>query len=142
MFHRKVYPENTINAKDFIKSSKDKIKNVPHDYCHEDDNGEPTNPDKGRRFHSDTKSTKWSQHCETNWNPLQRRLSCSTSTGNNEHWIKTDAECKYYISLACNSSYTNTSTHINLTKIFHQHHYMYSLCLLSNTYNIEYKLPK
>ncbi|XP_027351163.1 protein LAZY 1-like [Abrus precatorius] len=72
MFHRKVYPESPTNAKEFAKSHKGKSKNVPHEYIHEYDN--------------------WSQHCKTNWNPLQHGLICSSSIGNNEHWIKTDAE--------------------------------------------------
>ncbi|MED6124002.1 hypothetical protein PIB30_054897 [Stylosanthes scabra] len=92
MFHRKVYPENTTTAKDFTKPNKDKIKDASHDCCHEYQNRDPTNPDKGRRANSDTKSTKRSQICEPNWNPPQDGLSCSTSTANNEHWIKTDAE--------------------------------------------------
>lgn len=102
MFHRKVYPENTINAKNCIKTHKGK---VPHDCFHEYDNGDTTNPDPGRRFHSDSKSRKWSQHCKNNWNPPQHGLSCGSSTGNNEHWIKTDAECKYYIFPECKSSH-------------------------------------
>ncbi|TKY63041.1 hypothetical protein E2542_SST12906 [Spatholobus suberectus] len=92
MFHRKVYPESPINGKDFIKSHKGKIKNVTHECFYEYDNGNSTTPDKGKRFHSDTKSRKWSLHCMTNWNPAQHGLICSSSTGNNEHWIKTDAE--------------------------------------------------
>ncbi|PNY07606.1 hypothetical protein L195_g004107 [Trifolium pratense] len=86
-FHRKVYPEDTINAKSVTKSHKGKIKNVPRDCFDEYDNGDTPNPD--------SKSKKWSKHCETNWNPPQDGLSCSGMTGNNEHWIKTDAECKF-----------------------------------------------
>ncbi|XLS62415.1 hypothetical protein HN51_016643 [Arachis hypogaea] len=96
MFHRKVYPENTVTAKDFAKPNKDKIKDASHDCCHEYQNRDPTNPDKGRRVNSDTKSTKSSPNCEPIWNPPQDGLSCSTSTTNNEHWIKTDAECNYF----------------------------------------------
>ncbi|KAH1077071.1 hypothetical protein GYH30_052540 [Glycine max] len=92
MFHKKVYPESPVDGKDCIQSHKGKIKNVPHEYFQEYENGKFTNPDKGKRFHSDTKSRKWSQHCMTNWNPPQHGLICSSSTGNNEHWIKTDAE--------------------------------------------------
>lgn len=79
-FHRKVHPEDTINAKSVTKSHKDKIKNLPRE-C-------------------------FDEHCEINWNPPQDDLCCSGSTGNNEHWIKTDAECKYYISLESNYSST------------------------------------
>lgn len=113
MFHRKVHPENSMNAKDFIKSHKGKINNVPDDCCHEYDDGDPRNPEKSR-FHSDTKSRKWSQHCKTNWKPIQDGVSCSSSTGKNEHWIKTDAECKYYI-LVCN---LHTLPHRNLIRIY------------------------
>jgi len=113
LFHRKVYPESPINGKDGIKSHKDEIQNVSHEFFHEYDNGKPTNPDKGKRFHPDTRSREWSQHCMTNWNPPQLGQICSSSTGNNEHWIRTDAECKYYINLECNSSHTN------LISIFH-----------------------
>ncbi|KEH21973.1 WRKY transcription factor-like protein [Medicago truncatula] len=79
-FHRKVHPEDTLNAKSVTKSHKDKIKNLPRE-C-------------------------FDEHCEINWNPPQDDLCCSGSTGNNEHWIKTDAECKYYISLESNYSST------------------------------------
>nr|KYP40927.1 hypothetical protein KK1_037720 [Cajanus cajan] len=99
MFNRKVYPESLINGKDFIKSDKGEIKNLPPESFHEYNNENSTNPEKGKRFQSDTKSRKWSQHYKTNWNPPQPGLICSSSTGNNEHWIKTDAECKYYIFL-------------------------------------------
>ncbi|ESW33661.1 hypothetical protein PHAVU_001G088600 [Phaseolus vulgaris] len=92
LFHRKVYPESPINGKDGIKSHKDEIQNVSHEFFHEYDNGKPTNPDKGKRFHPDTRSREWSQHCMTNWNPPQLGQICSSSTGNNEHWIRTDAE--------------------------------------------------
>lgn len=111
MFHRKVYPESPIKGKDFIKYHKDKIKTVPHECFREYDNGSSTNPDKGKRFHSDAKSRQWSQHCMTNFNPPQHGQICSSSTGNNEHWIKTDADCKYYIFLEYNSLHTHTHTH-------------------------------
>ncbi|CAL0322976.1 unnamed protein product [Lupinus luteus] len=90
MFHRKVYPDNSENAEDFIKSNKDKINTVPSEFFNEYDNGDPTDPEKCTGFHSDKNSRKWSQHCK----PLQHGVSCSNSTGNNEHWIKTDADCK------------------------------------------------
>ncbi|XP_058760365.1 protein LAZY 1-like isoform X2 [Vicia villosa] len=67
-FHRKVYPEDTMNAKSVAKSHKGKIKNIPCDI------GETTNTDPGRRFHSG--GTSKNEH----W------------TGKNEHWIKTDTE--------------------------------------------------
>lgn len=126
MFHRKVHPVNTIDEKNHVKSHKGKIKNTPQDCFQEYDNGDPANPEFGRRFDSDAKSGKWSQDCKTNWNPPQHGLSCSSSTGNNEHWIKTDTECKYYIALECNS-------HTSLINIFHQHliivHALLFLCL-------------
>ncbi|XP_058761104.1 protein LAZY 1-like isoform X2 [Vicia villosa] len=82
-FHRKVYPEDTMNAKSVTKSHKGKIKNLPCDI------GETTNTDPGRRFHSGGMSKKWFKDCETNWN---HSLNCGSSTGKNEHWIKTDTE--------------------------------------------------
>ncbi|KAL2320327.1 hypothetical protein Fmac_029296 [Flemingia macrophylla] len=92
MFHRKVYPESLINGKDFIKSNEGIIENIPPECFHGYDNENSTNPYKGKRFHSDTKSSKRSQHCMANWNPPQHGLIRNSSTGNNEHWIKTDAE--------------------------------------------------
>ncbi|CAJ1788447.1 unnamed protein product [Sphenostylis stenocarpa] len=93
MFHRKVYPEiPIINGKDCIKPQNGEIQNVSQKCFHEYDNGKSTNPDKGKRFHSDTKSREWTQHCMTDWNPPQVGLICSSSTGHNEHWIRTDAE--------------------------------------------------
>ncbi|KAK7395930.1 hypothetical protein VNO78_16546 [Psophocarpus tetragonolobus] len=105
MFHRKVYPEGPINGKDCI-SHKGKTQNAPHECFREYANQKLTNPDKGKKTHSDTQSRKWFQHCMNNWNPPLNGLICSSSTGNNEHWIKTDTECKYYIYLECNSIYS------------------------------------
>ncbi|XP_047163608.1 protein LAZY 1-like [Vigna umbellata] len=113
LFHRKVYPESPINGKDCIKSHKDEIQYVSHKFFHEYDNRKSTNPDNGKKFHPDTKSREWSQQRMINWNQPQLGQICSSSTGNNEHWIRTDAECKYYIHLECNSSHTN------LINIFH-----------------------
>ncbi|CAI8612092.1 unnamed protein product [Vicia faba] len=70
-FNRKVYPKDTMNAKSVAKSYKGKIKNLSCDI------GDTTNTGK---------------HCETNWNHI---LNCGGSTGKNEHWIKTDTECKF-----------------------------------------------
>ncbi|OIW02959.1 hypothetical protein TanjilG_13596 [Lupinus angustifolius] len=76
MFQRKVYPDNSENTEDLVKSQKDKMKSVPNELLNEYDNGEAT--EKSTRFDSDKNSRKWSQQCNSN--------------GNNEHWIKTDAD--------------------------------------------------
>ncbi|KAF7801735.1 protein LAZY 1-like [Senna tora] len=94
MFHRKVYPENSVSAKEIIASQKGTTTNVPHDFCNGYDTGDPTFPDKGRKYCSEFKSRKWSQNCKKNSNPPQHELSYSSSSGNREHWIKTDEECK------------------------------------------------
>ncbi|KAF7819400.1 protein LAZY 1-like [Senna tora] len=94
MFHRKVYPENSIKAKDFNNSHKGKIEKVPHDHSHVF-TGDPARIDKSRIFCPESRSRKWSQHCETNWIPPKYQPNCISADGNREHWIKTDADCKF-----------------------------------------------
>ncbi|KAI4348334.1 hypothetical protein L6164_009069 [Bauhinia variegata] len=93
MFHRKVHPENCVNAKDLIKSQKGKIKSGPHDCYPGNDTGDPTYPNK--RLPPESISRKGSQHSKTKRNPTQHGFNCNSSCGNREQWIKTDTECKY-----------------------------------------------
>lgn len=95
MFHRKVYPENSVNAKENMETHKGKSKNILHGCCNGYDTGDPTCPDKGRKSRSESNSRKWLQNCKKNGNPTQHGLGYSSSGGNKEYWIKTDEECKY-----------------------------------------------
>ncbi|KAI4350491.1 hypothetical protein L6164_004942 [Bauhinia variegata] len=93
MFHRKVYPENCMNAKACIKSQKGKIKSDLHDCCHGNDTGDPTCPDKSAKgLAPASKSRKWSTHWKAKWNQPQRGFYRNCSSGKREHWIKTDSE--------------------------------------------------
>ncbi|XP_052290850.1 protein LAZY 1-like [Citrus sinensis] len=66
MFHRKIHPEKSIAEKE-LKSRTNKIKSSPYE---------------GIEYHKIEKMLS------------QYGLRGSTSSGNREHWIKTDADCK------------------------------------------------
>ncbi|WCJ40164.1 Protein LAZY 1 [Euphorbia peplus] len=85
MFHRKVHPENSLSEKEYtkfdleIKETMDPQVNLVHQ--DEDSEEFPPWPNSMEEMQS-YENLKQSQH----------DLSCIDSSGNNEHWIKTDAE--------------------------------------------------
>lgn len=102
MFHRKIYPENSTE-KECIKLHRKKIKgstSCAGGYAAAD--GGPEHSDKSKkRFPQGSKSKEGAQYYMTNMKWPQFGLSSSTSSGNREHWIKTDADCKYQLYSTC-----------------------------------------
>ncbi|KAL5860717.1 hypothetical protein ACOSQ4_002013 [Xanthoceras sorbifolium] len=91
MFHRKIHPQKTAAGKEFAKSQKSTTTITPCDGGNI--SGGLMHLDKDRRnFPQESKSNGWTQYCKNNKMLLQDGLSCSTSSGNKEHWIKTDAD--------------------------------------------------
>ncbi|KAK1566664.1 hypothetical protein Q3G72_002585 [Acer saccharum] len=93
MFHRKIHPEKTVAEKEFAKSHKSKT-NTPYDDGYVG-RGLMLLDKDNRGFPQGSKSKEWAQYCKNNKKLLQDGISCNTSSGNKEHWIKTDADCKY-----------------------------------------------
>lgn len=98
MFHRKVHPENSTVPQQ--KSSKhQKAENrkkiiYKGDHNHGDQDQVP--PDEEIMSYPKRSLSKESiRRYKNQSTPLQFTLSSSDSNGNREHWIKTDADCKY-----------------------------------------------
>lgn len=94
MFHRKIHPESSIAAREFVESHKYKAKNAPGDGgCN---NGDMMHlGEDNRGFTLRSMSNMGIQYCKTNLNPpedgrYRRNMNAK------EHWIKTDADCKYH----------------------------------------------
>lgn len=99
MFHRKVHPETAIDKSGKTQKHENKKKmmndgshNIKGDlfYAEEDNMGQPR-----RSLPKDIM-----KNYKRQMNPLQFALGSGDSFGNREHWIKTDAECKYSYILA------------------------------------------
>ncbi|XP_031286816.1 protein LAZY 1-like, partial [Pistacia vera] len=91
MFHRKIHPENSIAEKGFIKSHTKKINRNPRDGSSV--NGGLMHSDKNdKSFPQGSKSKEGTQYYMTNIKWPQYGLKGSASSGNREHWIKTDAD--------------------------------------------------
>ncbi|XP_044466543.1 protein LAZY 1-like [Mangifera indica] len=96
MFRRKVHPENSIVEKVFTKSHAEKINRNPQDGTFA--NGAVMHSDKNdKSFPLVPKSKEGTQYYMNNRKCPQYGLKGTTSSGNREHWIKTDADCKYQL---------------------------------------------
>ncbi|KAH9743422.1 protein LAZY 1 [Citrus sinensis] len=89
MFHRKIHPEKSIAEKE-LKSRTNKIKSSPYEGVHTD--GGLDNDNKSSPPGCESKD-------QIEYHKIEKMLSQyglrgSTSSGNREHWIKTDADCK------------------------------------------------
>ncbi|CAB4305841.1 unnamed protein product [Prunus armeniaca] len=95
MFHRRIHPESSTAAREFVDAEKYKDKNnsSAHGDCRENmmlmgrDN---------RRFPQGAMIKEGTEHCKKYMNLPQYRLSGSNFRRKGEHWIKTDADCKYH----------------------------------------------
>lgn len=90
MFHRKIHPENFIAEKE-LKSRTNKISSIPYHGVHTDRGLKNDN----RSSPSGCESKEQTEYQKTNKMLSQYGLTGSTSSANREHWIKTDADCKY-----------------------------------------------
>lgn len=95
MFHRKVHPESSTtldkSGKNLKQESKKKMVNAG-------------NQNRGDLVYSDEDCgvPRRSKDIMRNlfrgqMNPHQLELVSGDSSGNKEHWIRTDADCKYFI---------------------------------------------
>lgn len=92
MLHRKIHPENNVADKEFVKSYKEK-KIISYDGGY--GGGSIEQLEKNDKSFQGSKPKEWTEYCKNNRNLQQNEYSCSISGGNKEHWIKTDADCKY-----------------------------------------------
>ncbi|KAK9272430.1 hypothetical protein L1049_002803 [Liquidambar formosana] len=94
IFHRKIHPESSTAAKEFKKSNKYEINNNPYNGGYH--NGDSSLPNEDNRRFSQESMSKEGVKCHNTYSNLpQNGLSSSGSSENREHWITTDAECKY-----------------------------------------------
>ena len=91
MFHRKVHPESSMAARISGKPHRNDIKNKIN---YSNDDRVLPNEDI-RVFPQRTLSKESIQRFKSHSNSPQVTLSGIDSNGNREHWIKTDADCKY-----------------------------------------------
>ncbi|KAK6928553.1 hypothetical protein RJ641_007144 [Dillenia turbinata] len=91
MFHRKVHPETSARGKDSDKIHKCEIKNISHGHINENGNLMPLDEDcrGSSKGHIPKGGLKYQNAQPTL--PLKRSDS-NDSSGNGEHWIKTDAD--------------------------------------------------
>lgn len=94
MFHRKIHPENSIAEREFNKSRRCKTIGNSSDGYRNGDLTHTTN--NNRRFPWGSKSKEGILCYENNSELPKNGLNVSNSIRNGEHWIKTDADCKYH----------------------------------------------
>lgn len=88
MFHRKVHPESIEYEKEFTKSHQEITKTMDHQANLERQDGD------GAEFRPGPNSMEEMQGNGNNLKQSHHDLCCINLSGNREHWIKTDAECK------------------------------------------------
>lgn len=92
MFHKKIHPETTIAAREFANSHTYKANNAPNGCYNNKEHMYPGADNNGFTLGS---SSKMGIPChKSNLKPPQDRLHGSNLSAK-EHWIKTDADCKY-----------------------------------------------
>lgn len=91
IFQKKIHPESSIAGREFVDSHKYKVKNAPNGSYN---NGDQMHLDEDNDgFTLGSMSNMRIPCCKTNLNPPQDGLHGNLSA--KEHWIKTDADCKY-----------------------------------------------
>lgn len=94
MFKRRIHPEGSIAAKEFIKSEK------YNDMSNSSDSGGRNRNlmlmgGENRRFPQRSKLKDGTKNRKKYMDLPQYRMNDSDLRRNEEHWIKTDADCKY-----------------------------------------------
>ena len=93
MFHRKIHPESSVAAREFIKSKK-QAKITPKEGDYTNGNLKHLGGYNGR-LPQGSMPMKETQCSKNNKNsPQQNSLSCNNLRGKGEHWIKIDEDCK------------------------------------------------
>ncbi|URE29184.1 WRKY transcription factor [Musa troglodytarum] len=96
-FHKKVHPESSIVSK---KPSTSKTgKNEKKEYAHLVGGSEPTGTDGCTAAAAKVGPCRKEHIPDLNfcYNPASHAFGGNDSSGSREHWIKTDADCKYLI---------------------------------------------
>lgn len=95
MFHRRIHPESSTAAREFVDAEKYKDKNNSRTHGGCSENMMLVGRDN-RRFPQGAMIKEGTEHCKKYMNLPQYRLSGSNFRRKGEHWIKTDADCKYH----------------------------------------------
>ncbi|XP_057982282.1 protein LAZY 1 [Malania oleifera] len=91
IFHRKIHPESTMDAKAYNESKTYELTNNPYYNSHV--NGDLKFLDEDNRRFSHISVSKEGVPChKTNLNLPESELSTRGTSGSREHWIKTDAD--------------------------------------------------
>ncbi|XVE67668.1 hypothetical protein DITRI_Ditri09bG0006500 [Diplodiscus trichospermus] len=95
LFHRKVHPESSIAERESKSLHRNKMKKAP---CNDDDytDGDRIRQDKDKRWFPQGSRSKAGKYETTSKLPQYGLTACAAAGANGEHWIKTDADCKYY----------------------------------------------
>lgn len=102
LFHRKVHPESSIAERESKNLNRNKVSKAPYN---DDDytDGDQIHQDKNNRWFrqgSRSKAAGGTHDYETISKLPQSGLTgCTAASAYGEHWIKTDADCKYYAPL-------------------------------------------
>ena len=96
LFHRKIHPESSIAEREFKNLHRNKI-NAPYndgDYT----DGEQMHQDKDKKLFPQGSRPKAGTQNYKFISKLHRYgvTDYTAASANGEHWIKTDANCKYY----------------------------------------------
>lgn len=99
MFHRKVHPENSVSTGKSNKLQKDYPKNIMNEEGDGDANRVLPAGEDIVIYPQSVVSKKGTGPCKSHFYPPQATLIASDSDGNKEHWIKTDADCMYLLTI-------------------------------------------
>ncbi|PQP94473.1 protein LAZY 1 isoform X2 [Prunus yedoensis var. nudiflora] len=91
MFHRRIHPESSTAAREFVEAEKYKDKNNSSAHGGRSENMMLMGRDN-RRFPQGAMIKEGTEHCKKYMNLPQYRLSGSNFRRKGEHWIKTDAD--------------------------------------------------
>ena len=92
VFHKKIHPESSIAAREFVNSHKYKVKKAPSGGYNNGDQMNLGEDNDGLTL--EPMSKMGIQCCKTNLNAPRDGLHDSNLSAK-EHWIMTDADCKY-----------------------------------------------
>lgn len=93
MLHKKVHPERSVNARESAVLKKGMVANSPNDGCANENSAQLNG--ENIRFSTKSASKEETQCYKSNMNLPQYKHSNSNFSDKGEHWIKTDADCKY-----------------------------------------------
>ena len=110
VFHKKIHPESSIAAREFVNSHKYKVKKAPSGGYNNGDQMNLGEDNDGLTL--EPMSKMGIQCCKTNLNAPRDGLHDSNLSAK-EHWIMTDADCKYQFFFFGLVNYTRTEWVLN-----------------------------